>query len=419
MSVEQDPQTGRAPSPVTKVITVTAGVDWASEDHAVAIVDEQGRPVERFSVTHTASGLRRMTTRLLRAGVSQVAIERPDGPVVDALLEAELTVFVIDPKQVKNLRGRYGSAGNKDDRFDAHVLADVVRTDRARLRPLTRDSEQTITLRMAVRARQDLVHARVAMANQLRAHLQTTLPGAIGLFRDIDSAITLRFLARFPSQDKADWLSRTRLGNWLRSIGYNHLANLDRLWEHLHDAPRGTTGLQGAARAEITLALVAALTALKTQIKALEDQIADQLAEHPDAAIFTSLPKAGTVRAARLLAEIGDARGRFPTPEALACLAGATPSTKQSGKVKIVTFRWAVDKQLRGAVIDFAGDSHHANPWAADLYAKARARNHDHPHATRILARAWLHIIWRCWQDGVPYDPAKHHALQRLQHQKA
>ena len=218
----------------------------------------------------------------------------------------------------------------------------------------------------------------------------------------------MRFLTRFPSQDKADWLSRTRLGNWLRSVGYNHLANLDRLWDHLHDAPRGTTGPQAAARAEITLALVAALTALRTQIKALETQIADQLADHPDAAIFTSLPKSGTVRAARLLAEIGDARGRFPTPEALVCLAGAAPSTKQSGKVKVVTFRWAVDKQLRGAVIDFAGDSHHANPWAADLYQRARARGHDHPHAIRILARAWLHIIWRCWQDRVPYDPAKH-----------
>ena len=202
--------------------------------------------------------LRRLIARLRRWGVTEVSIERPDGPVVDALLEAELTVFVIDPKQIKNLRGRYGSAGNKDDRFDAYVLADVLRTDRARMRPLTRDSEQTITLRMTVRARQDLVHARVAMANQLRAHLQTTLPGAIGLFRDIDSAITLRFLTRFPSQDKADWLSRIRLGNWLRSIGYNHQANLDRLWAHLHDAPRGTTGPQAAARAEITLALVAA-----------------------------------------------------------------------------------------------------------------------------------------------------------------
>jgi len=421
MSVEQTVQARRAPAEATTPThgRVTAGVDWASEDHAIAVVDDQGRPVDRFSITHTGPELRRLVTRLRRWGVCEVAIERPDGPVVEALLEADLTVFVIDPKQVKNMRGRYGSAGNKDDRFDAYVLADVLRTDRARMRPLTRDSEQTISLRMSVRARQDLVHARVAMGNQLRAHLEITFPGVIKLFRDIDSHITLAFLRRFPSQDKADWLSAARLANWLRSIGYNHQVNAPRLWVHLRDAPRGTTGAEAADRAQVTLTLVAALTALKAQIRALDDLIADQLAHHPDAAIFTSLPKSGTVRAARLLAEIGDARGRFPTPESLVCLAGAAPSTKQSGKVKVVTFRWAADRQLRGAVIDFAGDSHHANPWAADLYQRAIARGHDHPHATRILARAWLHIIWRCWQDHVPYDPAIHRALQRVLAQQA
>jgi transposase len=404
MSVEQEHHVGR----------VTAGIDWASADHAVAIVDAAGVQCDRFSVEHRAADLRRLVNRLRRAGVVEVAIERPDGPVVDALIEAGLVVFVISPNQIKNLRSRYGQAGNKDDRFDAYVLADVLRTDRARLRPLTRDSEQTITLRMTVRARQDLVTTRVAVANQLRAHLQITLPGVIDLFRDIDSNITLAFLRRFPNQDKADWLSPARLERWLRGMAYNHIRNLDRLWAHLNGAPRGTTGQQAVARGNITMALVATLTALRAQIDALDKEIAEQLATHPDAAIFTSLPRSGTVRAARLLAEIGDARGRYPTPESLVCLAGAAPSTRQSGKVKVVAFRWAVDKQLRGAVIDFAGDSHHASPWAADLYAKARARNHDHPHAVRILARAWLHVIWRCWQDNVPYDPTKHHALQRV-----
>jgi transposase len=413
VSVEHEHLSGRGAGPVT------AGIDWASADHAVAIVDAQGRAVERFGVAHRAAELRRLTARLRRAGVVEVAIERPDGPVVDALLEAGFTVFVIAPNQIKNLRGRYGQAGNKDDRFDAYVLADVLRTDRMRMRPLTRDSAQTITLRMMVRARQDLVHARVAMTNQLRAHLEITLPGAIGLFRDLDSAISLAFLRRFPSQDKADWLSPARLGNWLRAQHYNHLASLDQLWAHLRDAPRGTTGVEAAARGQITLAMVTALTALKEQIAALKQQITVQLDAHPDAVIFTSLPKAGTVRAARLLAEIGDARGRYPTPEALTCLAGAAPSTRQSGKVKVVAYRWAVDKQLRGAVIDFAGDSHHANPWAADLYRRSRARGHDHPHAVRILARAWLHIIWRCWQDHVPYDPSQHGALQRVLAQAA
>ena len=412
MSVEQD----MSPE---KPYRLTAGIDWASTNHAVAVVDAHGVQQDRFTITHTVTGLRQLVQRLRRAGVNEVAIERPDGPVVEALLDAELTVIVIAPNQLKNLRSRYGSAGNKDDGFDAFVLADTLRTDRRRLRPLTRDSEATITLRMAVRARQDLVAARVAMANQLRAHLQTTLPGAIGLFRDIDSAITLRFLARFPTQDKVDWLSPTRLSNWLRSVSYNHQSKLEQLWAHLQDAPRGTPGPHGTARAQITLAMVAALVAIRGQIKALDQQIAQQLQEHPDAAIFTSLPRSGTVRAARLLAEIGDARGRFPTPEALTCLAGAAPSTRQSGKVKVVAFRWAVDKQLRGAVIDFVGDSHHANPWAADLYQRARARGHDHPHAVRILARAWLHVIWKCWQDQVPYSPEKHHALQRVLNQTA
>ena len=150
------------------------------------------------------------------------------------------------------------------------------------------------------------------------------------------------------------------------------------------------------------------------QIKALEAQIAEQLARHADAHIFTSLPKAGTVRAARLLAEIGDARGRFPTATALACLSGVAPSTRESGTHRVVSFRWAVDKQLRDAICDFAGDSHHANPWAADLYAKARARGHDHPHAVRILGRAWLDIIWKCRTTNTPYDPRRHKALQRL-----
>src|SRR5215207_9199069 len=182
----------------------TAGIDWASADHVVAVVDARGIQSDRFAVAHTASGLRRLVGRLHRAGVGGVAIEGPDGPVVEALLEAGLEVFVIAPNQVKNLRSRYGSAGNKDDRFDAYMLADVLRTDRARLRPLTRDSDQTLTLPMTVRTRQDLVTARVAMANQLRGHLETVFPGAIGLFRDIDSTISLTFVARFPSQDKAD-----------------------------------------------------------------------------------------------------------------------------------------------------------------------------------------------------------------------
>lgn len=199
---------------------VTAGIDWARDDHAACIVDGRGRKVATVVVEHTTAGLRDLIGFLRRHGVDEVAIERPDGPVIDALLVADLTVVVISPNQVKNLRGRYGSAGNKDDRFDAYVLADTLRTDRARLRPLVPDTEATTALRRACRARKDLVKHRVAAANQLRAHLRNVLPGAVGLFADIDSEISLAFLTRFDTQDRTDWLNPKRLNDWLAKQRY-------------------------------------------------------------------------------------------------------------------------------------------------------------------------------------------------------
>jgi transposase len=392
----------------------TAGIDWASDNHAVCVLDGDGQVIERQTVAHTAAGLRRLSELLSRHQVDAVGIERGDGPVIDALLGTDVTIYVIPPSQVKNLRGRYGSAGNKDDRFDAYVLADTIRTDRRRLTPLTCDTPATTALRQLCRARRDLVAHRVAVANQLRAHLAIAMPAAVGLFEKIDSPISLRFLTRFTTQDDLDWLSPKRLDTWLKSVSYTGGTSPKTLHTRIGAAPRGATGSHATALAGITRAYLAALTTITAQIRALSAQISDAYDAHPDKHIYAALPRVGIVRAARLLAEIGDARGRFPTADSLICLTGAAPSTRQSGKIKIVAFRWAVDKQLRDAVCDFAGDSRHANPWAAQLYNRARARGHDHPHAVRILARAWLDIIWKCWTTNTPYNPDRHRALQHL-----
>jgi transposase len=138
------------------------------------------------------------------------------------------------------------------------------------------------------------------------------------------------------------------------------------------------------------------------------------LGEHPDAEIFTSLPRSGRINAAQVLAEWGDCRPAYADAEAVACLAGATPVTKQSGKHTAVSFRWACNKRFRQAICTFADNSRHASPWAAKVYADALARGHDHPHAVRVLARAWIRVIWRCWIDQTPYDPAKHGAAHKL-----
>jgi transposase len=221
---------------------------------------------------------------------------------------------------------------------------------------------------------------RVALANQPRAHLRVVFPGAVGLFADIDSPISLRFLGRLPSATAAAWLSERRLGGRLAANAYCGRRSAAELSRRLGGAPAGLLGEEGRAQG----------------------------------VVFCGLPRSGIVPAAALLCEIGDVRERFPSVGSLACLAGAAPSTPASGRHRAVSFRWAAGTKLRDAPIDFAGDSRHAIPWAADLSAKARARGKTDPHAERILARAWAGVIRGCRQDRVPYDPAQHGALQRL-----
>ncbi len=389
-------------------------VDWAANRHAACVVDATGHLIDQFSVEHTATGLATLVRQFQRQHVARVAIERPDGPIVEALLAANLEVVVVASRAIKGLRTRYGLAGNKADQSDAYILADCLRTDGHRWASLQPDAPQTLALRASVRGRKELVATRVATANQLRAHLQLVFPAAVGLFAEIDSRITLRFLERFPSADKATWLSELRMQAWLRANAYSGRHTARELMDRLRTAPKGVQGATAEAQAVVTLSLVRVLRVLVAEIAQLERHIREQLAVHPDGPIFCSLPRAGTVRAAALLVEIGDCRARFPSPESLAALAGAVPSTRASGQYRLVTFRWTCDKKLRDALVDFAQDSVRASAWADQLYRRHRQARKTHPHAARIVTRAWISVIWRCWQDHEPYNPARHRALQRV-----
>ena len=391
-----------------------AGIDWATRAHAVCVVAGDGSVLDEFEIDHEAAGIAELRRRLRRRGVVRAAIERPDGPVVEMLVEHGFDVVVVPSRVVKGLRSRYSLAGNKSDRSDAFMLADVARTDGHRLRALEPDSEATRALRCAVRTRKELVRHRVALVQQLEAHLERAFPGGTRVFADTHSPIALRFLARFSSQVKADWLSERRLAAWLAANSYSGRKDPAVLFARLRDAPDGLRGPEAELLGVVTLALVAAIEGVAAQIAGLESRITEALAAHPLAQVFQSLPRSGTVRAAALLAEIGDCKARFPTPESLACLAGVAPSTRASGQHHAVVHRYAADKWLKNALCDFAQDSVKANPWAADVYRRARARKMRHPQAVRVLARAWCYVIWRCWQDETPYDPAVHGGVQRL-----
>lgn len=258
------------------------------------------------------------------------------------------------------------------------------------------------------------MHAKVALANQLRAELERSWPGLIGLFSDLTGRISLAFLQAYPSPLEASRLGEKRLAAFLARHGYAGRQKPEQLLVKLRSAPEGRAGEhETSARAQIVRGLVAALKTLTAELKALEQQIENAPRAHPDGQIFLSLFKHSFVTAAELLAEIGDCRARYPARDALAGDAGQAAVAIESGKRKTASFRWGCNKRLRSSFSCLADTTRHWHPWAQDLYAAARARGHDHPRALRTVGRARCRIVWRCWQDRTPYDPARHHAPQR------
>jgi transposase len=394
-----------------------AGVDWASEEHAVCVVDGDGRIVEGRRYRHDERGIRALCKRLLEFGVELVALERPDGLLIERLLDCGLSVIAIHPNQVAAMRPRFSAAGGKSDSFDAFVLAETARTDSHRFRLLVPDTDATKALRALSRARDDLVGHRVALANELRAQLECFWPGAAQVFADVDSPIALAFLRRYPSPADTHGLGEQRMARFLARHRYCGRRSAHELLGRLRGAARGRAdALETEARRQVVLALVAALEPIVARIGELTSEIRGALADHPDGATFRSLfidPKSA-VCAAAMLSEIGDCRDRYPTKAALAADGGQSPVAVESGRSKRARFRWACDHRLRAAIATMADASRHHNPWAADIYNRARARGASHQHAIRILGRAWCGVIWRLWHNHDVYDPARHTARQRL-----
>ena len=399
------------------------GIDWAAQTHAVCVMDAAGLIVAEFTIEHSADGIATLIRRLARYGIPgdmPAAIERPNGRLVDLLLEAGHPVVPVSPNAIKTWREGEVLSGAKSDAGDAAVIAEYLRLRQHKLRTAAPYSDETLALRTVVRTRGDLVEMRVAATNQLSALLEAHWPGAKAIFADVESPVSLEFLTRYPTPAAAAHLGEKRMAAFLVKHGYSGRRPAAELLARLRAAPAGTSrDSLTEALGDAVLAAVGVLTALNAAVKKLDRSVAAHLGEHPDGAIFTSLPRSGQVNAAQVLAEWGDCRQAYDGPDSVAALAGCTPVTRQSGKHRAVHFRWACNKRFRAAVTTFADNSRHASPWAAKIYTDARASGKDHPHAIRVLARAWIRVIWRCWLDGVPYDPATHGAAAALAEQPA
>jgi transposase len=399
------------------------GIDWAARTHAVCVMDAGGKIAAEFTIEHSADGIALLTGRLARYGSPgdmPVAIERPNGRLVDLLLEAGHPVVPVSPNAIKTWREGEVLSGAKSDAGDAAVIAEYLRLRQHRLKTAAPYCDETLALRTVVRSRGDLAEMRVAATNQLTALLEAHWPGAKAVFADVESPVSLAFLTRYPTPAAAAHLGEKRMAAFLVKHGYSGRRPAAELLARLRGAPAGT-GRESLTEAlgDAVLAAVGVLTALNAAVKSLDRPVAAHLGEHPDGKIFTSLPRSGQVNAAQVLAERGDCRQAYDGPDSVAALAGCTPVTSQSGKHRSVQFRWACNKRFRVAMTTFADNSRHASPWAAKTYTDARASGKDHPHAIRILARAWIRVIWPCWLNGVPYDPARHGAAAALAEQSA
>jgi transposase len=393
---------------------VFVGLDWAYRSHAVCVIDAQGTVLKRLTVSHDRQGLAELLRALAAFGRAlPVAIERPSGLLVDALIEAGHQVFAIHPNAVKASRPRYRSTNAKSDAGDAFMLADLLRTDGHRWHPLQPQSAAIRALRSLVRTRDDLVATRVRLANQLTALLDAYWPGATCIFAAVDSPIALAFIEQWPIPRK---LSARQIAAFCKRQRYSGRRSASVLLDRLQAAAMASQDPRIAqANSLAALALVALLKPLAAQIKALDAHIAHAMAALPQAASVMSLPRAGCICAAQILAELGDVPERFASAEQLCSEAGVVPVTYESGKSRAVTFRWACNRRLRRAITCLADNSRHASPWAASVYHAARKRGCDHPHAVRILARAWTCVLWRLWTDGTTYDPALHISASRIQ----
>jgi transposase len=394
------------------------GLDWAKDTHALCVIDAAGEVIDRFEVQHDRKGLADLVRRLVRFGEPAelpIAVERPSGLLVDTLVEAGFIVVPIHPNVVKACRSRYSTVHAKSDPGDAYLLADLLRTDRHRFAPLRPLSDEVRALRAMVRGRDDLVAERVAVANQLRSLLDSYWPGAVAIFANIDSPIALSFVERYPTPKSAARLGKKRLARFLAANHYSGRRTPAALLERLRAASQGLAGeLEVEAKRLVALRLVETLRALVAGIKQLTSAIEHAVEQLDQGRIIMSFPRAGKVNAAQILAEIGDDPARFGSEASLAAQAGVAPVTYASGKKRGVGFRWAANKRLRAAITTWADNSRHQSEWARGVYRRARQRGCDHPHAVRVLARAWIRVLWRCWVDGIEYDTTKHRAAQTL-----
>jgi transposase len=392
---------------------VYIGIDWSEQKHDLAFMNEKGGLIEHTTIPHTWDGLMRIDRMCKSIGVSEqeclIGIETSHNLLIDYLLSKGYTkIYVIPPSMVKDCRGRFGASKARTDQSDAHLLADILRTDRSRLHCWQPDTILTQQIRAQVCQINFLTEEIIRIGNRLRTILLRYYPAALQVFSSLDAAITLAFIQAFPNSELATQLSFSEFQAFARQHHYPCPKQLPAAFARLHQSypqPSQATTIifqpQACLLAKILLELVHTKNVSLTEL-----QITFQ--DHPDYPVFSSLPGAGKFLAPALLAKFGDDRMRFPTPQSLQAVAGTCPVTYSSGKRHIVAFRRACDQGFRSVTQQWAMESLRVSAWANSYFEMILPHTRSKSQAFRCLANRWLAIAWKLWQERTPYDEDYH-----------
>jgi transposase len=392
------------------------GIDWAEAQHAACLVDAAGGVVRRLTIEHRAAGLARLHAAIAavesEASAVLVAIERPDGLLVDGLLAAGYVVYALNPKAVERYRERTRLSGGKTDPADAELLARVLVTDRDRHRPVQPSGLLVEELRVLARQDEAASRDQTRLSNRLRQELLAAFPAVLDAFPDLVALSALRFLDRWPTATAAGALSEAELGAFLREQGhFRPDTAAARIHAALHADVLAAPPHLAQARAGAIRLAARQLLLLREQRAAWEQRLRELLTgdqTHPDGEILLSLPGLDARLAARVLGEIGDRRERFPTPAALQCYAGTAPVTKASGRTRAVVARTACNRFLRQALLQWAFCTLTRSTWARTYYDEHRRAGRSHFAALRALANRWLGILHHLLASGQRYDETIH-----------
>jgi Transposase/Transposase IS116/IS110/IS902 family len=393
-------------------VRLFVGDDWAEDHHDVEVMNEAGKVLAKKRLPEGAAGMTQLHGLIGRhvpedADDAEVVIgiETDRGPWVAALIAAGYKVYPVNPLLASRYRERHAVSGAKSDGGDAHMLADMVRTDSHQLRPAAGDSPEVEGVKVVARMHKTMIWDRTRTVQRLRHQLREYFPAALEAFDDLDAPDVLELLAKAPDPARAAKLTRAQVAAALKRARRHHVPDkADAILAALRAEHLGQPAALTAAYVATARSLVAVLVALNEQVRFLEAQVKEHFGRHPDAEIYQSQPGMAAVLGARVLAEFGDDPYRYESAKARKNYAGTSPVTRASGKKKVVAARFVRNNRLIDALMAWAFTSMLASPGARAFYDEQRAKGFEHNDALRRLANRLVGILHGCLKGRTLYD---------------